>query len=271
MKRLAWVSLIVLLLCWSAPAGAGSLGGLGQLPGKGKFILGLQATWMAHTRGDDANLKSTLSNQGQSWPETSRIGKVKLDDDAYAMATLSYGLLDDLGLSLGAGVARGGVLTMDNSDAKLLSNFVWSLGAKYRLVEKGGVGIMLSARYLRYDDRKVADWRIDGQSSGDRMGYATSDSVDFYQVDGAASLYWKLGRCTPYLGAGFTYWEMSYQGKWNNPTNGAVIDYDATMRSRDWFTALAGLQLDLDYGLKLNLDGVFLGHTEVSLSLNYPF
>jgi hypothetical protein len=264
--------LIVLALSWSGSAGAMTLGGPAQLPGKGKLAFGVRGAWLAYSQGRDADLKSILRNQNQSWGETDRINRVKLDNDAYVLAELSYGLLDNLGLTLGVGQARGGSLTMNNADAKLGSELLWSLGAKYRLMEdKNGMGVVFSARYMRYDNREVDDWRIDGETADAKMGYSTDDSADFYQLDGVVTLYWKRGRWTPYLGAGLTYWEMSYEGKWHNAANGAGIDYDATLKNNNRFTALAGFEVELGQGFKLNLEGVFVGRTEIGLSLGYAF
>lgn len=176
------------------------------------------------------------------------------------MATFTYGVMDQINVFAKLGIVDGGKW-MDyeagnNWKGELESNFVWAVGAKGRLHEfSNGLGFGLAAQYLRYDDRKVKNWRsLDtGETAGD-LGWSTDDKLDYWQLDILANAYWKIGTFTPYAGAGYTYYDVNFNGKWTNsvPYYGR-IDYSAPFSNENNFTA--PLDADLGMGFKASIKG----------------
>ncbi len=273
MRKLVCVLLVLLgtgLL--AGGAWAQEVGGSFAMTPAGSLQLGVRADWVFEQKMKDTAMTTNLGNQELLFSESDRLTGVKVDGDLYLAATGTYGLTDWLNLFAEVGLVDGGKLKMDSAEAKLGANFFWALGAKARVFEsKDGRGLMLSARYLRYDNRELKDWRINGSSPDDLYGYSTDDQADYWQVDAAALVYWKLGRVTPYVGAAYTYCELRYDGKWSNSTNGATVTYDAKFRIKDQYLALAGLEVALGGSLSLNLQGAFGGRSEVGLGLSYRF
>jgi hypothetical protein len=276
MKKL----LLILLAMICAGLGWGSFqlaeaqetGGFFSMTPAGDLSLGLRADWVSQQKIKDTNLKATLSNQGVSFSETGRLTGLKLENDYYLSANGAYGITEWLNVFAQVGLVNGGTLKMDGAEAKLGSNLFWALGLKIRPFETdGGLGLMITARYMRYDDREVKDWKIGGTGPADKYGYSTDDNAKYWQVDAAALVYWKLGKVTPYLGGAYTMSELQYDGKWNNPSNGATVTYDAKFKPKDEYLVLAGLDFMLLPNMVLNLQGAFGGRTEVGLGLNYNF
>lgn len=276
MKKLFY---LLLVLMGAALAGGGlpqaeaqELGGSFAMTPAGSLSLGLRADWVSQQKLKDTDLKATLSNQGVSFSDTGRLTGLKIENDYYVAANGAYGVTDWLNIFAQVGVVNGGTLKMDGAEAKLGSNLFWALGVKARPFEnKNGLGLMITARYMRYDDREVKDWKIGGTGPADKYGYGTDDNAKYWQMDAAAILYWKMGKVTPYIGGAYTYSELQYDGKWNNASNGATVTYDAKFKPKDEYLALAGLDIALGYDLVLNLQGAFGSRTEVGLGLHYNF
>jgi hypothetical protein len=276
MKKLLYMLLIVTCfgLGWAncQVAGAQETGGFFSMTPDGDLSLGLRADWVAQQDIKDTDLKATLSNQGTSFSDSGRLTGLKVDNDYYISLNGSYGVTEWLTVFAQIGLVDGGTLKMDGAEAKLGSNFFWAAGVKLRPFETDqGLGLMITARYMRYDDRELKDWKIGGTGPADLYGYSTDDNTDYWQVDAAAILYWKAGKVTPYLGGGYTTSELKYNGRWNNPTNGATVTYDATFKPKNEYLVLAGLDFMLTPAIVLNLQGVFGGRTEVGVGINYNF
>jgi len=271
--------LVVLILAMAfstagmlATAGAQELGGSFAMTPAGKIGLGLRADWMARQKLKDTGMKVTLSNQEVSFHETGRLTGLKLEKDYYISATGTYGVTDWLNIFAQAGLVDGGELKMDGAEAKLGSNLFWAVGAKVRPFEsKNGLGLIISARYMRYDDREVKDWKINGTGPSDLYGYSTDDEAKYWQVDAGATVYWKMGKVIPYVGAAYTYSELQYDGTWRNSANGAAVYYDAKFKNKDQYLALAGVDIILGRDFRLNLHGAFGGRTQVGAGLSYDF
>jgi hypothetical protein len=276
MKKLVCMLLVIMgasLAGGAIPrAGAQELGGSFAMTPAGSLSLGLRADWVSQQKMKDTDLKATLSNQGVSFSETGRLVGLKVENDYFVAANAAYGVAEWLNVFAQVGLVNGGTLKMDGAEAKLGSNLFWALGVKARPFEnKSGLGLMLTARYMRYDDREVKDWKIGGTGPADKYGYSTDDNAKYWQMDAAAILYWKMGKVTPYIGGAYTYSEMQYDGKWNNSANGATVTYDAKFKPKDEYLALAGVDIMLGYDLVLNLHGAFGGRTEMGIGLNYNF
>lgn len=275
MKKLFCMLLVLMgaaLAVGTPGAMAQELGGSFVMTPAGSVSLGIRADWVSQQKFKDTDLKATLSNQGVSFSETGRLVGLKVENDYYMALNGTYGVTEWLNVFAQVGLVNGGTLKMDGAEAKLGSNMFWALGAKVRPFEnKNGLGMMLTARYMRYDDRELKDWKINGTGPADKYGYSTDDNAKYWQMDLAALVYWKMGKVTPYIGGAYTYSEMQYNGKWNNAANGATVTYDAKFKQKDEYLALAGLDIMLGYNLVLNLHGAFGGRTEVGLGLNYNF
>jgi hypothetical protein len=276
MKKLFCVMLVLMitgLAAGFAPmARAQELGGAFAMTPPGSFSLGLRADWLLQQKIKDTDLKATLSNQAVSFSDTGTLTGLKLENDYYLSLNGTYGVTRWLNFFAQVGLVDGGKLKMDGAEAKLGSNLFWALGAKVRPFEaKNGMGMMITARYMRYDDREVKDWKINGTGPSDLYGYSTDDQVKCWQVDAAAVLYWKLGKVTPYLGGAYTYSEMQYDGRWNNASNGATVTYDAKFKPKDEYMVLGGLDIALGKNWALNLQGAFGSRSEVGVGLQFTF
>ncbi len=276
MKKLVWMLLVLTSvgLGWGdcRVTGAQELGGHFAMTPAGDLSLGLRADWVSQQKLKDTDLKATLSNQGTSFSDTGQLTGLKIENDYYLSANATYGVAEWLNVFAQVGLVDGGTLKMDGAEAKLGSNLFWALGLKVRPFEaENGLGLMLTARYMRYDDREVKDWKIGGTGPADKYGYSTDDNAKYWQVDAAALVYWKLGTVTPYLGGAYTASELQYDGKWRNASNGATVTYEATFKPKTEYLVLAGLDFMFGQNMILNLQGVFGGRTEVGLGFSYNF
>jgi opacity protein-like surface antigen len=126
---------------------------------------------------------------------------------------------------------------------------------------------------IYYDDRKVKDWRdLDTGNTARHYGWSTNDKLDFWQLDVMSNAYWTFGSFTPYVGAGYTYYHVSFSGKWTNeiPSYGCV-NCDASFSNHNNFTALVGLDVDLSPGFKTNIQGTFVSSTALTIGMSYSF
>jgi len=246
--------------------------GLGQAPAKGQWTVSVSGGWLFEGPAKDTDLDSSLKNQGVSLGESDRLTGIKLENDRLWTAWLSYGLLQGLDVWIRAGIMEGGDLVMDDATGKLGSGFTYGLGARYSMpLGVKGLDLTVAAQYLRYDGREVKDWTVRGRPVGEATGYATDDEVDYWQTDAVLVVSYDLGRFRPYVGAGWSHWELSYSGKWHNSANGADLNLDAEMESKDWLLALAGVDMQFAKRWRASLAGVFVGRTALSLGIGWSF
>lgn len=242
---------------------------------KGGLTVGMAGGYIFEQRFRDYDLDRT-SSSGASDSESK---SAKFTDDRLLAASLTYGLTDWLNFYAQAGVVDGGkwvdndIATGQDWQARLKSAFVWAVGGKVRVWEhKSGLGVLAGARYLRYDNRRVADW--ENTSTGLKADdyWTTDDRLDYWQVDATATLYWRQGLFTPYIGGGWSYSAARFSGRWTELSNpDSFVNYESTMYNRDQFTALAGLVVEPVKGLKVMIQGSFLSRTELTAGLSYTF
>jgi len=91
-------------------------------------------------------------------------------------------------------------------------------------------------------------------------------------VDAIANVYWALGSFTPYVGAGYSYSDVNYTGKWTHTvgTHG-WIDYDASFSNQNKFSALVGVDIDLGKNFTANVQGTFVSRTALTIGASYSF
>ncbi len=268
------ILLAVVFVLTGGLAYAQQLGNPAMLLNQGQFDVGFQWNSMFKQRFEDYDLKRTY------WDGYQDSGKKGADfeSDQYYMATVTYGIIDQINVFVRLGLVDGGKWLDyepgNNWKGDLESNFVWAIGAKGKLVEfDNGLRFGLAAQYLRYDDRKVKNWRCTdtGETAGD-LGWTTNDKLDYWQLDVMANAYWKIGAFTPYVGAGYTYYHVGFNGRWTNkmPYYGWV-SYDASFSNQNNFTALMGLDADLGFGFKATIQGAFVSSTALTVGISYCF
>ena len=271
-KTVVIMSLLLFLTVGSASAQ--QLGSIGHLVKQGEVNIGFQFADLFKQQFEDYNLKRTYSDGETS---TSKKG-TDFEDDKYFMATFTYGIIDQINIFARVGMVNGGKF-MDYQDyndwkGSLESNFVWSIGAKGRIFEfDNGLGFCVTAQYTRYDDREINNWKsVDTGESAEDLGWTSDDSIDYWQVDAIATAYWDLEAFTPYVGAGYTYYKVDFNGKWTHdqPDYG-WIKYDSSFENDDKFTALIGLDVDLRKNIKANIQGTFVSSTAFTAGLSFSF
>jgi len=266
--------LAVGFLCLADVVLAGELGNPAQYIQQGKFDVGLQWNSVFKQGFEDYDLKRSYSDGDTS---TGRKG-ADFENDQYYMATVTYGILDEINVFARLGMVDGGKWldyeAGNNWKADLESAFVWAIGAKGKVYEfDNGLGLGLAAQYKRYDDRKAKNWRSleTGETARD-LGWSTNDKVTYWQLDAMANAYWTMGRVTPYVGVGYTYYDVDFKGKWSHeiPFYGS-INYDASFGNQNRFTALIGLDVDLGMNFKANIQGTFVSSTALTIGVSYCF
>ncbi len=253
---------------------AGNLGNPAMLIKQGQFDVGFQWDSAFKQSFENYDLKRTYSDGTEN---TGRKG-ADFENDQYYMATFTYGIIDQVNVFARVGMVDGGkwldYQAGNNWKGNLESNFVWAVGAKGKVYEfTNGLGLGMAAQYMRYDNRKVKDWRSleTGETAGD-LGWATDDQFDYWQLDLMANTYWTLGAFTPYVGVGYTCYDVNFTGKWTNeiPFYGQV-GYNASFSNENMFTALVGLDVDLGRNFKANIQGTFVSSTALTLGISYCF
>ncbi|MBC8420933.1 MAG: hypothetical protein ISR62_07845 [Desulfobacteraceae bacterium] len=274
MKRLLAFTLVAIVVFIAGAVSAQELGNPAKLIKKGQIDVGLQGTLIIKQSFADYELKRTYSNGTHN---SSQKG-ADFEDDGFYMATITYGIIDQINIFARLGLADGGKwIDKQPGNAwkgNLESQFVWAVGAKGKAFElDNGFGMEIGAQYLRYDKREVKDWRNQetGETAG-QLGWNTNDTFDYWQVDGVVNAYWTIGAFTPYVGAGYSYSHVNFSGRWTNqnPDYGWV-GYDSSSHNEDRFSALIGLDLDLGDHFKVNLQGTFVSRTAVTLGISYCF
>lgn len=275
MRKLCLIGLILGLM---APglALAAPMGLAGKQLKQGQFALGLTGGYVFESKFATADLER---NNSAGAADVERI-KGKIKDDQRQMLQFAYGVSDRLSLYVQGGVASGGKWTLGNlsSDqswrAKLKNSWIWAIGAQTQVWKlPNGLGLDLIAQYLRFDDRKLKDWRNESAGYDASDQWTTQDKIDYYwQAEVLARMSWSLGRFTPYVGAGWSHAEAKYSGSWTGTGgNGGWIDYQAQMVGQDELLTTAGLEVALWRNLNLSLEGRFLAQTEAGLGLNWSF
>jgi len=253
---------------------AGELGNPAQFIQQGRFDVGFEWNSVFKQEFDNYDLKRTYSDGYQN--ESRK--QADFENDQYYMATVTYGILDRINVFARLGMVDGGKWVDyeagNNWKGDLDSNFVWAIGAKGKVYQfDNGLGFGLAAQYMRYDDRKVRDWRSmeTGESAND-LGWTTDDRIDFWQLDVMAHAYWTIGAFTPYVGAGYTYYDASFSGKWTHASAYyGWVDYDASFNNENNFTAIIGLDMDLGMNFKANIQGTFVSSTALTIGISYCF
>jgi outer membrane protein W len=206
--------------------------------------------------------------------------RADFENDKYFMMTFTYGIMDQLNLFATLGVVDGGKIIDRQTDndwqGELESNFVWALGAKGKIFEfDNGLGFSLAAWYTRYDNRSVTNWKSKetGRTAED-LGWSTDDELDYWQVDAIASAYWKIKAFTPYVGLGYTYCDVNYDGRWTQNTDTFFehwVSYDGSFTNDDNLTVLIGLDVELGAHFKTNIQGTFVSSTAITAGISYSF
>lgn len=265
-----WVPLVMLLAL--APATAWAAAGPADLLGKGQFQVGVEGSWLAQEKFKDTQERYYFSDEGGG-SRTAR--DIQIRDDYMVTAKLAYGITDWLGVFARVGRAERGSLretlgSWGEWQAQLKPALVWGLGAQGRVFEcASGLGLLVGAEYLRYDNRGVGQWRYpDGTSTPD-YGTSVDSKVDYWRAEANATLYWKLGRFTPYAGLEYSYSEVSLDERWFG--DGYWSTYAWESKNADNLGGLVGLAVELTPALKLDLRGNFLSREEFLLGLSYCF
>lgn len=275
-RRFLSIMMVVAACGVVSTARAGEFGNQFTMLGQGEFAVGAEAGWTNELQQRGSYIAVTQSYQGRTYKGNAQAKDMKITDDISCMATLTYGVLDQLNLYAKLGVVDGGKLDITalsylgefTLEAELHSAFTWVLGAKARIFETdGGLGMLFSAQYSRYDDREVDSWKA---SIGPSGASGTDDTFTFWQINASAAIYQKLGGFTPYLGALYSYTETEWDGHWSYP-NGLQEHLEMTNDNEHKVGALAGLNWDAGEHLAVNLQGVFITSTQVSLGLSYAF
>ncbi len=270
---LVWLVAACCLLGWAPAARAG--GALGFLePGGWSLGAGVDYVYRLHFDQYDLNRRFAGAGGDQERKEA------EFQEDVFTMATLAYGLSPRLNLMARVGLVDGGKwldksLDRDEQwEGKLGRVLAWALGVRFRPWRQapGGPGLLLTAWYLRYDHRPVKEWRNRNRGYPADDYWNTDDRIDYWQLDLEAVAYWPLGPAVPYAGVGYTRFRLEQEGSWRARQQGLLdVDYDSSLQGRENLTLLAGLELDLGGRLFMDLRGLFLARTQVSLGLAYRF
>jgi len=80
------------------------------------------------------------------------------------------------------------------------------------------------------------------------------------------------GFFTPYAGAGYTHYNVDFNGRWTHEIAAyGWVDYDASFSNEDEFTALVGIDVDLGTNFKANVQGTFVSSTAMTFGVSYCF
>lgn len=273
MNRFLLLAIAAWLTLGAGGVRAEMIGDPSALPGPGQFEVGIRGGWIFGQDFRDRDV--TVTSGGASYSVAAR--DMDITNDQSFMASLAYGVGDRFSVYAQLGVREGGRFHFSNWDGdsatwwsnefKLKSVFTWALGAKARVFESPeGLGGLLAAQYLRYDDRETGDM--------DSQGHGTSINdfkADYWRADVAAVIYHKLGPVTPYAGLGYEHAELSISGRANLGTSYANhIDF-GDIRNNNSLTALVGLSWRAGGNFSLTLQGTFISRNAVSLGVNWAF
>jgi hypothetical protein len=266
------LSLILAFASLSSAAGNPAL-----LIDKGKFSFGLRAIYLDEMELKDYDMKRSPSDG----PTVMERKSASFKSDNTFLADITYGANDWLNLVASLGLATDGVwrdtdkASGDLWKARMDSVFLWGLGAKARLYKAdNGITILAEANYLRYDDRKINDWKNTTGNYDAEEYWATDDNLDYWQMDLMVTGSWKLGDFTPYLGLGYSYGEAKFSGNWRSqqyPAQPISYNYEATMKMKTNFKALLGCQLKVVEGFNITAEVSLFSQTAFSFGLSWEF
>lgn len=266
-----WTALALLAaLSLTTPALAAA--GPADQPAKGRFLVGVEGSWLGQEKFKDTQERFFFSDEGGG-QRTARDMQVR--GDYWYSAKLAYGVTDWLGVFARLGRAERGSLreTLGSGEwqAQMKPALLWGLGAQARAFEcASGLGLLVGAEYLRYDNRGVGQWRYPDGSSTPEYGTNVDSKIDYWRAEAHATLYWKLGRLTPYAGLEYSYSEISLDERWSNSaTDWSTYAWET--KNADNLGALVGLAIDITPNLKLDLRGNFISRSEGLIGLNWAF
>ncbi len=276
LKRVGGLLCLLAGLMFLGGAPAAWAGGALAFLEPGHWSLGAGADYLYRLHFDEYDLNRRFAGAGNDQVKK----EAEFQEDVFTMADFAYGLSPRVNLMGRVGLVDGGKW-LDKSlargeqwEAKLGRALAWALGVRFRpwRLSPGGPGLLLTAWYLRYDDRSVRDWRnLSGGYAADHY-WSTEDEIDYWQLDLQVLAYWPLGPAVPYAGVGYTHFRLDQEGTWRARQNGLLdVSYDSSLEGRESLTLLAGLELDLGGRLFMDLRGIFVARTQVSLGLAYRF
>jgi len=265
-------------LVWGGAAWGQQLGNPARFIQQGEFDVGFQWSSMFKQPFEDYDLKRTYADGSQKIDQKG----TDFENDQFYMATVTYGVLDRINVFARLGMVDGGTWVdhQAGNDWKgnLDSNFVWAVGAKGKVLEwDNGLALGVALQYMRYDSRKVTDWRAvnEGIKASD-LGWATDDKFDYWQFDALATASWTIGAFTPYVGAGYTYADVNFKGRWTYQGDLYVgryrtVDYDGSFSNDNKFTGIVGLDVDLGMNFRAIIQGTFVSSTALTVGISYAF
>lgn len=270
MKRLLAFTLVAIVVFIAGAASAQEFGNPTKLIKKGQIDVGLQGTLIIKQRFNDYELRRSFSNgtHDSNWKGAD------FEDDGFYMTTITYGLIDRINVFARLGLADGGkwldYQAGNDWKGNLASQFVWAVGAKGNAVEfDNGFGVEIGAQYLRYDNREVKNWRnLETGETASQLGWNTNDKLDYWQVDFVLNTYWTIGAFTPYVGAGYSWTKVNFNGRWTGQEPGiGWVNFDSSFENEYKVSALVGLDVDIGDHFKVNLQGTFISRTAVTLGV----
>lgn len=275
MKRVILACLfLAIIMAMTNPAAANPI----TVIPAGKLQVGVDTTYM--TKQDVAN-DVVREIFGGIHTRTLPFG-YEIENDLFSSATVTYGLTDRVNVYAKLGLVYGGELYLsntlfpiDNMKGDLGTGFRWGIGAKGKVFElRNGLSFGLCGQYLRFDNRSVDNWRFPNNNNitAAQDGWRTDDHLDYWQLDFVATAYWKLDRFTPYIGAGYSYGEYTYDGNWvdvDDPKN--TKEFESNFHAQHRFTSIVGFDFDIIEKLSLNVQGTFVSRTAITAALTYGF
>ncbi|MBI4800754.1 MAG: autotransporter outer membrane beta-barrel domain-containing protein [Desulfarculus sp.] len=273
MKRLIIIVVACAVVMSANLAFAGGITSPAKMVKAGSFCVGLEGTWVSEQKEKDSTATGFINGAYSS----GTLDDIKIKDDKYYLVSVAYGILDRLNIYAKAGMVDGGKLKIgmvdggSSGEAKLKSNFAWAVGGKANLFEsKEGLGVNLAAQYLRYDNRKIGEYKYGGATT---TGLSTDDNANYWQADVAATLYWNIMTITPYVGVGYSYSELKCSGNWGYADTNATdsINLESTLKNKENVTTFVGLDWRVGKDFTLNIQGDFVSSTAATLGLTYDF
>lgn len=233
-----------------------------QLINKGRFDLGIAGALTSNVRFQNSQ------GTGNNLPLD--ISGFYMKNSKQYYATLSYGVLNNLDAYALLGFMDGGELhmtTWQGWKAKLRSGFLWGVGVKDRLFEtSSGFGVTLGVEYSRCDNRSLDD--IVGE---DGTVLDNNWKFSYWQFEGLATLYKRLGEFVPYIGIGILYSSAQVSGSDGLPGGPFTESVDFSAKNKKGQLGIVGLDYNINKKIFLNFQGEFMAKTSLELGLGYNF
>jgi hypothetical protein len=270
LQKCPFVLVFIILLWGNCPSQAAELMDPIHIIEKKQFTLGLEFAYLFEIQYDDTTADATRHfNDGSTQDYQYAVTNLTLKEDQYYFLTLNYGLLDRLSLFVKAGVVTGGKKTSGSNPDRYYNmdtNFTWALGGKFKLLEsENGGSLVLSAQYLRYDNR--------GQERAWVSAWNTNYELDQWRIDAQLVGAWQFGSFTPYAGVKYSHVNLNLSGTSAGTSGGVyrVTHSEYTSNNEIKWGMLAGLAWDITPTWRLVGQGDFIVDTTASLSLVYQF